>query len=60
MVAEDVEEAVVGGRWDAADAGGDGLPSQSVGGAAYFGGAGHEVIEIGVGGDSAEMNCPGR
>ena len=59
MVAENVKQAVVCGRWVANDAGGYGLPPQCVGGAAYFGGADHEVVEVGVGGHGAETNLPG-
>ena len=56
MVTENVKQAVVGGCGVAGDAGGYGLSSKGVGGAACFSGADHEVIEIGVGIDGAETN----
>ena len=58
MVAENVKEAVVCGRWVARDAGSYGLTPQGVGGAFNLGGADHEVVEVGVGGHSAETNLP--
>ena len=48
MVAEEVEEAVVCGRWVAGDAGGDGLVAQSVQATRRLAVGNEQVIEVGL------------